>query len=942
LAKLPSKLESFIEMMRRGDDFARHGFDLMTKRPEPEQYFDALNEAGFFDPSKTSGPVPASEPGFVQIPFWPALNYLGTVSKRAGERDDVVLSNKLRKVIRDVSNVRDSEGNAIDNYHTYYKFAEMLGELPLATVTKEDIDLTGVWLDSRFDRALVATALSKGLLKKLLASSSPDSIEKACLLMKRLMAFRWLSEEDKRGREIVTYVDDYWLKEILKKYAKEFGVRAGYAAVKIFEEGLRAIFSDSRRGYGSTLWRPAIEDNTQNTEFRPENRFVEGMREALAGWIETKPAEAVGYVTAALKDKAEIIQRMAIHTVTEYFELLREPFEAVIDVSLFTSANRHELYRLLRERFAALSPEGRVKVIEALKSLPKPKSGEDPDRRLKYTQREWLSAIKDQPEAAAWFQNLSADAALGSVTDHPDFLSYHETRLGPGPTPLGEASLVAFAEDGTIVDRLNEFKEKDTWRGPTLGGLVAALEAAVAASPNTFFPSLFDFHRAKIPFQHAFLTGLKRVFDQPDAQKPKFDWNAAWPKLMTFFSETLGSDTFWSAKPEENVNLIPTRTWMTSLIAGFLEAGTKDDKTAYDPALLPKGWELIQILLERAADGKESAKDPMTYALNTEKGRVIGAMYNHALRVCRLAKQNEQPFEQAWATLKPVFDAEIAKCRNANFEFSTLSSSYIANLEFMSHAWLVTNVKRLFPVEYPANLKAALGGLAYATPSRPIYQLLASNGVLDAAFRTKLEDGHGREKIIQWICLAYLWGDESLTSPLMAQIFDGSVDDLQEASDFFWQVHGEKLTPDQVERVLAFWEKALEWAKRQEKAPASLFARLARLAPFLATLNKRAKALLLAVVPYVHTDYATDHMVKELDRLSDSGSATAAEILEHMFEASTPNFDMDDNIKKLLRKLYDKGHHAEVLRCIERLRKTLPGMLELYKTLGVPVPKAEA
>ncbi len=155
-----------------------------------------------------------------------------------------------------------------------------------------------------------------------------------------------------------------------------------------------------------------------------------------------------------------------------------------------------------------------------------------------------------------------------------------------------------------------------------------------------------------------------------------------------------------------------------------------------------------------------------------------------------------------------------------------------------------------------------------------------------------------------------MWGDESLTSPLMAQIFDGSVDDLQEASDFFWQVHGEKLTPDHVERVLAFWEKTLEWAKRQEKAPASLFARLARLAPFLATLNERAKALLLAVVPYVHTDYATDHMVEELDRLADSGSAAAAEILEHMFEASTPNFDMDDNIKKLLRKLYDKGHHA--------------------------------
>src|SRR5262245_48994547 len=68
--------------------------------------------------------------------------------------------------------------------------------------------------------------------------------------------------------------------------------------------------------------------------------------------------------------------------------------------------------------------------------------------------------------------------------------------------------------------------------------------------------------------------------------------------------------------------------------------------------------------------------------------------------------------------------------------------------------------------------------------------------------------------------------------------------------------------------------------------------------------------------------------------------AATAEVLERMFEASTPNFDMDDNIKKLLRKLYDKGYHAEVLRCVERLRKTLPGMLEFYKTLGARVPKA--
>jgi hypothetical protein len=257
-----------------------------------------------------------------------------------------------------------------------------------------------------------------------------------------------------------------------------------------------------------------------------------------------------------------------------------------------------------------------------------------------------------------------------------------------------------------------------------------------------------------------------------------------------------------------------------------------------------------------------------------------------ALRVCRVAKHNEQSLEQTWATLKPVFDAEIAKCRDANFEFSTLSASYIANIDFMSHEWLVANVKRLFPAEYPTNFKAALGGLDYATPTRVIYQLLASNGILDAGFKAKLEDSHSRERITEWICLAYLWGDETLDTPLMGHIFAGGADDLQNAAEYFWRVHGEKLTPEQIERVLAFWAKCLEWAKKPEASP-NLLSRLSRLAPYLTTLDERAKGLLLGVVPYVHTDYSTDHMVEELARLVDTNPAAIVELLERMFDANT-------------------------------------------------------
>ena len=939
MTNLTSKFESFIATMKQGEEFARHGFELLAKRPEPEQYFDPLIEAGFFDAPKNFGPVASREPGFVQIPYWSALNYLEAIAKRAGQLDSEQLADKLLKIIRDVTNFRDPNGEARDNYHTYHKFAEMLGVLPLSGITRDDIYLAKVWLSSRYDHGLVATALSKGLLCKLLASGGPEDIDRACVLMNEFMDFKWLDERNQRGHDLVTIIDDHWLKRIIDKYAAELGAKAGLPAIKIFENGVRAIFSDTRRGYGSTLWRPAIENSAQNSTFRgAENRFVEGLRDALSGWIEAKPDDALPYVRSALKDDEEIIRRIAIHTVTEYFELLREPFESVITEKLFSSGHRHELYRLLEMRFEALTPSGKEKVIAAIHALPQPKSGDEPERRLKYTQREWLISIKDQPEATAWFAELAADPTLGRPTDHPEFLSYHEMRTGPGPTPFGEDSLVAFAEDGTIVDRLNAFQETDGWKGPTLGGLVSALEFAVAGSPNTFLPLLSDFHRAKIPFQHALIEGFKRAYDPSNAKKAEFDWANAWPKLLTFFAECLGDEELWASTAEENGNLVPTRSWMTTLFASFLEAGTKDDDTAYPPELLPSGWELIKTLLARSTSEKPDLTDPMTHALNTGKGRVIGAMYSHALRVCRAARKSGGALEEAWATLKPVFDSEIAMCRGANFEFSTLSASNIAQLDFMSHDWLVENIRRIFPAEFPANFEAALGGLAFARPTRVLFKLLSSSKILDLGLNTKPEDRLSRQRIVEWICLAYLWGDEALDTPLMTKIFSGGIDDLQNAAEFFWTVREEKLTPEQTERVLAFWAKCLDWAKAQREVPVRLLSRLGRLASYLATLDERANELLVGVVPFVHTDYSTDQMIEELSRFADTNPAATVDLLERMFEAGTPNYDMDDKLKHLLHKLANMGYRAAVLRCIEKLRKTLPGMLEFYKQVIAEAP----
>jgi len=564
-----------------------------------------------------------------------------------------------------------------------------------------------------------------------------------------------------------------------------------------------------------------------------------------------------------------------------------------------------------------------------------PSRGEDQDRRLKFTQREWLSSIKDHPEAANWFAELKTDPELGSVTEHPDFLAYHESRWGPGPAPFEADSLVAFAEDGTLIERLNGFRQVDFWRGPTLGGLVSALESAVATKPNTFLSLLADFHSAKVPFQHALIQGFKKLFDSSDDKEPEFDWKSAWPKLMTFFSETVEQDSFWT-KVEENerVDLIPTQEWMKGLIASFLEAATRDDKTAYPPELLPQGWAIIKTMLGRAEAGELNLTDPMTHALNTDNGHVIGAMYIHALRVCRLADQSNQPRDAAWESLKDVFDAEIAKCRNGNFEFSTLSASYIANLDYLSRPWLTENVGWLFPArDYPNNFKVAIGGLSYAGASRSIYQLLAGHNVFSEALAAKLEDKNGRERVIEWVGLAYLWNDEQLDSAIVQTIFAGGVEDVEKLAEFFWEVRRDELTDEQVEKVLALWERCLSWSKERGEIFDHFMARLSRLSPYIKELNERTRPLLMAVMPYVHTDYGTDQMVEELARLVDTDAAGVAALLEQMLDSSTPNVDLDDKLKKLIEKLASLGLRAEAIRCTEKVRRTLPGTLDLYKKL---------
>nr|NJM04703.1 hypothetical protein [Desulfobacula sp.] len=476
----------------------------MLKRQDFAGFFDHLKASGLFSPEHNFGPVPAEDPGYVKIPYWCALDYLTAVAKQADENNDIDLAKKVMEVIRSVSGYQNPEGHKTDNYHTYRKFAEILGLLPTSTITTQDLDLIPDWLDSRYDHGLVGRALDMGALKRFLDSGLPEDREKACIILDYCTAIKW-TEDESSGRkriEPVSVVDDHWLKEIIQHHAGKLGAKAGKQITMIFLKKAREIFGNNWGDLPTYISRPAVENHDQNHSWKDViNAVVEGFRDVLISWVDHEPENATEFVGALLTDENEMARRIGIYILNQKWPVLGNLYNTVISPEFFNPRHIHELYHLLKDRFAQFNASQKEATFQAIQNLPRSAEHENPDRFLKYHQRNWLSAIsgKGYEPADQWFKALDTDPNLGPLSKHPDFHYYSETHAGHGPSPNSAQELLAFAENKSLIERLNDFQPPGSWRGPSVKSLVDTLEEAVSIHPCGFLDLLPEFLKAKTP-----------------------------------------------------------------------------------------------------------------------------------------------------------------------------------------------------------------------------------------------------------------------------------------------------------------------------------------------------------------------------------------------------------------------------------------------------------
>ena len=162
---------------------------------------------------------------------------------------------------------------------------------------------------------------------------------------------------------------------------------------------------------------------------------------------------------------------------------------------MFDAAHRHELYNFLRNHFQQLTEEEKARVLRIIRDLPLPDRGDNSELIRHDIQRKWFKSIegKGYEPADSWLSELN-DALGESAKFVPaDLNIYHETRWGFGPAPHEAQELIAFAQAGTIVDRLNGFVPSDSWDGPSKRSLSDAVIDAVGAAPDIFLDGMPQF-----------------------------------------------------------------------------------------------------------------------------------------------------------------------------------------------------------------------------------------------------------------------------------------------------------------------------------------------------------------------------------------------------------------------------------------------------------------
>jgi hypothetical protein len=892
--------------------------DYFFKNATEIEWFNILNKEGYFSPRNAPAPFEAEEKALFSIPEWNVLSYLEKVSQQVSHPGNEKYIDELLKIIKEVSNYKDPDGQHIDNYRTWYYFTKILVNLPNDKITEELIELIPIWLDSKFDTMLQGAEIAAKLLPKFL-TDNPEDIKKAEKIIESITAIKMYAFSEERAKilgekeEKRLIVDPYWLNEAFGKYSEIIGVRCSKRVVEDLANKIKGLLKRVEDGTYKSFY-----EESEHPVDDPLEVLTSILKRVLLAKAKTNVDTANGILRDFLEDKYLYFPKMAIYIIGQdidhygllFWEILESQTGVLIMGNILYFGD--ELKYLLKN-LNNLSDEQRKKlnarIEQGIKRLP---IKEDSERHFAFYKQEIYQALSHDPYFKGLYEEMKKITNVDTEL-HPA-VGKVRTRWGPGPPPLTKEEILRMT-NMELAEFLSKFKTKDSWEGPSVGGLSDTLKGGVKTDPDKFIDDLHPFKNTGFIYIYKILDGFRDVLKE----KKVINWG----KVFDFITLYIGKDQFW--KDEYIVEKDEwlggaDHNWITGIIAELIEEGTRDDSWAFSEDYFDKAKEIIFYLLREPEEDKEIT-DYVTYTLNTPCGKLISSLVNLALRIARVNDKKSIKTEPRWsAEYKNKFDEILIK---KIIEAYTSLGRFLPNLYYLDKNWVVERIEQVSTEKGSKYWEAFMDGyLSIGIVYDELYELMKPSYQYGLSYG--LKEKRNQEHLIQHICIGYLRDHERLneSSSLFKKIIDAwKPDQIKEIIGYFWMQRGslpgsseenEKMR----EKIIEFWrELYIKYKSKDEKSLSQedkkILSSVSRLAVFLPQITAESKEWLMLSATYVHEDFNSTFFIEYLDKLKDKGdSKVTAEyiwkIYLEMLEKITPDYDKK-HIRSIVEFLYDAG-----------------------------------
>lgn len=913
-----------IDICRNRKEYALYFF----KKLDNPVWLTFLLGCGFFDSNPEPFQAnPQKEKDIYEFPLWPVLFYLEKISCSGNKN----ISHEIMKIIRCVTQPHEPLKKA-DNYRTWWFFVKILANLPTEVIDLNDIDLISHWLDSKFTTVSIGVEIGDSLLPHFLQSENPEDYKKAAKIIDIVTRIHWV---DKQGNEkrLFAAIPSSWLSDLFDKNSQLLGDKCGELVLNILirrvEEVVNGEYGGDKYSYN---WRHAIEDHEQNYgKDAPKHVFVVALRDVLIALLEKK--EATPFISNMYKSNLAIIKRIVLYAFNIHFEKYKEAFWEIFLINtkeLLIQFNfRHELYELFKFHFRSFTEKQQDFLLSAIDTLEDDWKEDTDKELLNATLRlDWLHALRGQNNQKADDLYKKYLKLTKHEPEHPEFVAYTKVSWGE-ERPITVEELLSKGSIESVIEFLNGFDKKDSWGQIMSEGLGDVLKDAVKAKQEFFEKNLSSFLNCKPYFQKQLLYAFEELW------KDKKWIN--WEEVLNYCRKFLEQESIWQKEDTSKVRVYSNIRMIILSITRLIESGVKNKEWAFDEKYLPAAGTILSRILEKqesTADG--DGNDPLTEAINTPKGSALTAFICYSLRQKQILR-TEAEKDSFWTQIQSVFDREIERLKDSNFEFFPIAGAYLPNLFYLNEKWIQNHINDIFPKDSKneENWRNAFYGYRYVgNVYSDIYNLLKINGHLIRVLNTTFVNVDIRQRIIENISVMYLRGYETLEDKesLFTKVLEEwNPEDILCIIDFFWRHRDEDFQQEIRERIFSFWRRCFEKIKGNEQYNSKILAFLYVLAVFFLDFSLEKKAWLLQCAPYATSDHDYSlYFLKYLDRLADVNPREVGSIYLVVLEKDAPIYEKE-NVCSIVEKLY-KNHEKITANqiCDKYLRKNHTFLKDLY------------